>query len=455
MTVSVVEKPIPEKVSKEAYLLGIQDDGTGKQALYRLPIGDVLADGAVPQPNPVPTGLKIENNKLQLTAKGEAVGEGVELPKTPIDTVLSTTSANPVGNKAVTTALNKKLNLSGGTMSGNIAMGGNDILNVKRIVFLTENGEWLNMGNHSITNLATPTADHHAATKKYVDDTVNSIPKTVDSELSDTSENAVQSKAIKSYIDGKKISQIVDCPAFTNQPTITETELNSAFVPWIVNYYYVHIIDSAAGTFKLMTASNDPTSCIEQTFTLTGLDTGNSGVLRENTLVDFLTVGENWQMRSAGVSRVGFSLMNSNYINVTFNGFSDASGYIHVLSITGVNNYDYSCATSSLSSIYPAASGYLFGATKFRKNILVSCNLDIKVQSKYIDFSGNYFYKKTAENKRTNGVGADSGMQSLKGVLYKNDMGALPISVIRDFALISDGLFLNGTELTAVGKERF
>ena len=45
-TVSVIEKPIPEKVSKDAYVLGIQDDGTGKQALYRLPLGEVRANGA-------------------------------------------------------------------------------------------------------------------------------------------------------------------------------------------------------------------------------------------------------------------------------------------------------------------------------------------------------------------------------------------------------------------------
>ena len=45
-TVSVVEKPIPEKVSKEAYVLGIQEDGAGKQALYRLPLNEVRANGA-------------------------------------------------------------------------------------------------------------------------------------------------------------------------------------------------------------------------------------------------------------------------------------------------------------------------------------------------------------------------------------------------------------------------
>lgn len=45
-TVSVIEKPIPEKVSKDAYVLGIQDNGSGGQALYRLPLGEVRANGA-------------------------------------------------------------------------------------------------------------------------------------------------------------------------------------------------------------------------------------------------------------------------------------------------------------------------------------------------------------------------------------------------------------------------
>lgn len=100
-----------------------------------------------------------------------------DIPKITVDSKLSTISANPVENKAVTTVINQKLNLSGGTMSGNIVMNGNDILNVKRMIFLTENGEWLNMGNHSITNLATPTADNHAANKAYVDKSTKDIPK--------------------------------------------------------------------------------------------------------------------------------------------------------------------------------------------------------------------------------------------------------------------------------------
>lgn len=41
-TVSITEKPAPEKVSAGAYLLGVQDDGSGKQVLYRMPLNRVL-----------------------------------------------------------------------------------------------------------------------------------------------------------------------------------------------------------------------------------------------------------------------------------------------------------------------------------------------------------------------------------------------------------------------------
>ena len=39
--ISIVEKPIAENVSEEAYFLGIQDNGEGKQALCRMPYGKV------------------------------------------------------------------------------------------------------------------------------------------------------------------------------------------------------------------------------------------------------------------------------------------------------------------------------------------------------------------------------------------------------------------------------
>jgi hypothetical protein len=45
-TVSVIEKPIPDKLDKEAYLLGIQPNEDGQQALYRLPLGAVRGSSA-------------------------------------------------------------------------------------------------------------------------------------------------------------------------------------------------------------------------------------------------------------------------------------------------------------------------------------------------------------------------------------------------------------------------
>ena len=63
----------------------------------------------------------------------------------------------------------------------------------------------LDMTDNKIVNLGTPNADADAATKEYVDDAVSAIPViTVDSALSDTSENPVQNKVVKSAIDSKE-----------------------------------------------------------------------------------------------------------------------------------------------------------------------------------------------------------------------------------------------------------
>ena len=68
------------------------------------------------------------------------------------DTAPTASSTNPVESGGVYTALAGKLDKTGGTMSGNIAMGGN-----------------------KITGLDAPTADMDAATKKYIDDLVIAV----------------------------------------------------------------------------------------------------------------------------------------------------------------------------------------------------------------------------------------------------------------------------------------
>ena len=44
-TIPVTQKPIMEDVSNEAYLLGLQDNGSGQQALYRMPVEKALNIG--------------------------------------------------------------------------------------------------------------------------------------------------------------------------------------------------------------------------------------------------------------------------------------------------------------------------------------------------------------------------------------------------------------------------
>lgn len=45
-TIPVTQKPIPARVNKDAYVLGIQDNGNGQQALYRMPLNEIRGNGA-------------------------------------------------------------------------------------------------------------------------------------------------------------------------------------------------------------------------------------------------------------------------------------------------------------------------------------------------------------------------------------------------------------------------
>ena len=97
------------------------------------------------------------------------------------------------GEAATKSYADKKLDLAGGTMTGDLDMGLNRIKNLKTPVsssdaanaafvtnfmkgnYLNLNGGTMtgdiNMGNHKITNLPSPASNSNPATKKYVDDT--------------------------------------------------------------------------------------------------------------------------------------------------------------------------------------------------------------------------------------------------------------------------------------------
>lgn len=84
---------------------------------------------------------------MSATDKSKIDGIEAGANKTTVDTAMSATSTNPVQNKVVQAALDKKLSLSGGTMTGALAMSGN-----------------------KISGLGTPTLDADAVNKLYVDE---------------------------------------------------------------------------------------------------------------------------------------------------------------------------------------------------------------------------------------------------------------------------------------------
>lgn len=168
--------------------------------------------------------------------------------KITVDSALSTTSTNPVENRAVKgeldgkadkSALDDKLDKTGGTITGSLEInngihaGGavqSDLLlsapsvtvhndtaeasvhincsgdNAAGISSLGSDGK----SHYSRFAVGTPTGDNDAATKAYVDGKIAAGGVTVDTELSGTSTNPVQNKVIKSALDAKAEKTALD-----------------------------------------------------------------------------------------------------------------------------------------------------------------------------------------------------------------------------------------------------
>ena len=123
----------------------------------------------------------------------------------PVDAELSTTSENPVQNKAVKAELDAKISKSGGTFTGELTyigtnesainLGGNGgIWNAKSLqlsgptdkINITPLSNTIGLKLLSsdntdviVSGIATPTSDNHAVNKQYVD---NKVPNTTTSD---------------------------------------------------------------------------------------------------------------------------------------------------------------------------------------------------------------------------------------------------------------------------------
>ncbi len=519
----------------------------------------------------IPNDISLTDNLLQLTANGEAVGEGVKMQQTVVDDKLSDTSENPVENKAVANevfAVKGLLNVSPVAVSGTavrvddvyaaphdvaVTLSGGGItdyssVKVRRtgknlIPFpypslggagsaVTKNGVTVTVqedGGVRLQGTATVTtyfnltnsiryskrnlnnAQNEYATDNFVaisggnlyysygnttlsivaekDNTYDAtiypqveignrptvfecgIPLEYFTPNADGTVEAVKSisptMSLTTDTDGvtvsliyqkvkqfKRIHTIVNCPAFTNQPTV-DGDLHTEFKPWNETYYYVHILDSAAGTFQLMALKDDTSSVIEQTFTLSDLNTGNSGILKENSPVDFISVGTGWQMRSAGVEKISFYGMNASEMDIKASGLANASGYLYVSSIKGFTDNLFKYSGSVETVIYDGVAGFLFSSHSVKsKNVLISLNAKFNVGQKMMNVNGTCSYQATDDAECLAYKGSKT-TTPIAGICARKDLAHFEQTKIKEFDIkISSGyIFRNGFEIEVTGRE--
>lgn len=127
-----------------------------------------------------------------------------------VDNALSATSTNPVQNKVVKAALDKKAGTAAATTSANGLMSAAD---KKKLDGIAAGATKITIDSAMSGSSNNPVANR--VIKQYVDDKVASAGSnvTVDAALSSTSTNPVQNKAVKAAIDAKADKTALDAKA--------------------------------------------------------------------------------------------------------------------------------------------------------------------------------------------------------------------------------------------------
>lgn len=187
-----------------------------------------------------------------------------------VDSALSDTSENPVQNKTVKAAIDAKIDKTAATTdtfaANTLPLRGTD-------------------GNFSI---GTPTADNQAATKKYVDDAVASGGSvTVDTALSDSSENPVQNKVVKAALD-KKLTARTDGASQVRFYAITTDGQQTTYRATDTATYNTVPLRNAKGNFLVGTPTVD-TECANKKY----VDDAIAGVSSGGGVNTFYTTTKN------------------------------------------------------------------------------------------------------------------------------------------------------------------
>lgn len=164
-----------------------------------------------------------------------------------VDNALSATSTNPVQNKVVKAALDKKAGTAVATASANGLMSKSDKAKLDGIASGATNITIDSTMSGSSNN---PVANH--VVKQYVDDKVAAVGSniTVDAALSSTSTNPVQNKAIKEAIDVKADKTALDAKV---DKTALDAKMDKSGGTFTGNVYGKYF----CGTWLQSTAASD------------------------------------------------------------------------------------------------------------------------------------------------------------------------------------------------------
>lgn len=215
-----------EVLNKEGrFFVSILDYKSGKTITTNEAMVEVSRSGPVfNSPTIYSLDLRFENENLQLTANGEAVGDGVEIPKQEIDDAMSDTSENPVQNKVAKAYTDEKTKATP-----------TDIYLTNNHLQLTANGETVGNGVELPTppdGLQLDGNTLHLTENGVLVGTGAELPTvTVDSSLSYTSENPVQNKAVAAALSKLKNRILFDTKLTQNTRSVfIDKDLSGAYL---------------------------------------------------------------------------------------------------------------------------------------------------------------------------------------------------------------------------------
>lgn len=216
-------------------------------------------------------------------------------------------------------------------------------------------------------------------------------------------------------------------------------------------------------TFKLCSVYNGFATATDQTFILLNLSTGNSGVLYENTVVDFKEIGDNWVLRDAGVLEIDI-LTNPQKghrynINAHYDFVQVAPGNVTTKYIGAIICQD---GIDVNSAYYILNIGSSVLNTTDGENVLFQPNISMQTNDDaYKYFSMDFKAEMVFSNKFIQTFGSAAGYAAFKstalsvfngiGCLYKTngdipDVNKIFVSCLQYYN--PGRMFRNGTQIT-------